>query len=143
MIFCKIFEKIIQVIAQNTIPQRAIDVKDANHSKNVPPLILFHSIAIAKTTKNKAKAVQSLNKLSHSKIRVSLLGAHIDLNNAKTATGSVAEIKAQNNKHTINGISNPIKGNKKNNAQAIINAEITSHITARVKIDFQFLTICL
>jgi hypothetical protein len=59
---------------------------------------------IVKIIKNTAKEVQSLNKLSPSKINESLLGAHTDLNKDNTATGSVAEIKAPNNKATPNGI---------------------------------------
>lgn len=43
---------------------------------------------------------------------MSLLGAHRDLKIDNTATGSVAEISHQNNKHTKNGASKPITGNK-------------------------------
>lgn len=85
-----------------------------------------------------ANAVQSLNRDSHSKIKASLLGAHIDLNRAKTATGSVAEISAQKSKQTKNGTSNQTSGSKKYNAHPIKNIAIASPITAKKKIDFQF-----
>ena len=72
-----------------------------------------HSKITPRITKNNATAVPSLNRLSHSKIKANLLGAHIDLNIDNTATGSVADINAQNNKHTINGTSNQTNGNNK------------------------------
>ena len=80
----KLYEELLNV-AENTIA--------THHSK------ITHN-----TTKNKANAVQSLNKLSHSNKSVNLLGAQTDLNIDKTATGSVAEIKIQNNKQTKKGI---------------------------------------
>jgi hypothetical protein len=106
-------------------------------------LTVVPSRIIHKTTKNKAKAVPSLNKLSHSKISASLLGAPILLNIESTATGSVAEISVQNNKQTIKGISNQTKGNNKNNPQAIIKEDIIRPITARELIIFQSLIISL
>jgi hypothetical protein len=57
--------------------------------------IKFHEVIIHKITRNNARAVQSLNKLSHSNIVISLFGAQIDLKSDKTATVSVAEIKLQ------------------------------------------------
>jgi hypothetical protein len=65
----------------------------------------------SKIAKNKARAVQSLNKLSPSKIRANLLGAPTSLNKDKTATGSVAEIIAPKSKQISNGTSNPISFN--------------------------------
>jgi hypothetical protein len=61
--------------------------------------ILLQDDTIDNITKNSANAVQSLNKLSHSKIVTSLFGAQIDLKSESTATVSVAEIKLQYNKH--------------------------------------------
>jgi 4-hydroxy-L-threonine phosphate dehydrogenase PdxA len=84
-----------------------------------------------------------LNKLSHSKIRASFLGAQIVLNIDNTATGSVAEINTQNNKQIINGISNPTKGKTKNKPNAISIAEINKPNIAKAQIVFQLLIICL
>jgi hypothetical protein len=84
-----------------------------------------------------------LNKLSHSKISVNLLGAQIVLNIDKTATGSVAEIRLQNNKHTKNGTLNPSSGNIKYIHPAINKAEINSQNIASQLIDFQFFITCL
>ena len=103
------FEKVAQTNHQNIIHQTSIDINVHIHDKNISGFIWVHSRTTHKTTKNKATAVQSLNKLSHSKIRANLLGAHILLNIAKTATGSVADIKAQNNKKTKNGTWKPAK----------------------------------
>ena len=102
-IFQIIFENIIQVMLQNMIHPIIIDRKDPNpHIIELPDTV--HSNIIHKTTKNNASEVQSLNKLSHSKINVNLLGAHIILKSESTATGSVADIRLQNNKQTIKGI---------------------------------------
>jgi hypothetical protein len=62
--------------------------------------------------KNIANEVPSLNKLSHSKIKDNLLGAHTDLNKDKTATGSVADISAPNNNAIGKGKLNHNNGNK-------------------------------
>ena len=106
-------------------------------------MISHHSRINHKTTKNIATAVPSLNKLSHSKRIVSLLGAHRDLNIERTATGSVAEINTQNNKQTKNGICNQTNGNKKNNANAIKNQEIINQKTDNEVIVFQLIINCL
>jgi hypothetical protein len=110
-IFQIIFENITHVKVQNRIHPSAIDKNDIVQCTNSHTLTVVHSKIIHNTTKNKANAVQSLNKLSHSKIRANLLGAQILLNIDNTATGSVAEINVQNNKQTINGISKFIRGN--------------------------------
>lgn len=96
-----------------------------------------------KITKNTATAVPSLNRLSHSKISASFLGAQILLNIDNTATGSVAEIKTQNSKQIINGISNPTSGNTKNSHPAIIIADISKPKIAKAVIDFQLFIKCL
>ena len=98
------FEKSTHVIHQNTKPHTNIDKNDNIHIVNISGDITLHSKIIHSTTKNNATDVQSLKRLSHSNIKASLLGAHIDLKIEITATGSVADIKNQNNKHTKNGI---------------------------------------
>jgi hypothetical protein len=57
--------------------------------------IICHFKIIHKIILNKATEVQSLKRLSHSKIKVNFSGAHIFLNIAIIATGSVADIIAQ------------------------------------------------
>ena len=105
-------EKNTQSNAQYNIHQIAIDKKIQVQEKTDQIQTQVHSKIIHKITKNKASAVQSLNKLSHSKIKVSLLGAQIVLNIDKTATGSVADINHQNSKQTKNGMLKPTNGNK-------------------------------
>lgn len=126
----------------NNIPPIIIDANEPNPSKyvaeDISPLKIIHKI-----TRNNAKEVPSLKRLSHSKISVSLLGAPILLNIESTATGSVAEIKLQNNKHTKNGISKPSKGKIKYIAPPITNADIKSPKMAKLLIDFQFFNTCL
>jgi len=139
----KIFENKIHINHQNKIHQINIDKNEVIHSKKTAQWITHHSKIIHKTTKNKAKAVQSLNKLSHSKIKVSLFGAQTDLKIDKTATGSVAEIKTQKSKQTKNGISNQTNGNKKYNQAQINQAENISQKIAKNHIDFQLLRSCL
>jgi hypothetical protein len=58
-------------------------------------------------TRNNASAVPSLNKLSHSNIRVNLFGAQSSLKRANTETGSVADISDQNKSATTKEIGNP------------------------------------
>jgi hypothetical protein len=94
-IFCIIFENITQAIQPNIIHQKNIDEKDNIQFEILENSILFQLSIIHKITRNIAIEVQSLNKLSHSKIVISLLGAQIDLKSDKTATVSVAEIKLQ------------------------------------------------
>lgn len=112
-IFHKIFENNTQKNVQNKIHQINIDKNEIKPSQKTDEWIIHHSKIIHKITKNKASAVQSLNKLSHSNNKISLFGAQTALKIDKTATGSVAEIKTQNNKQTKNGISNQINGSKK------------------------------
>ncbi len=83
-----------------------------NHSRYVELSIECQLTIIPNITKNNARAVQSLNKLSHSNIKVNLLGAPIDLNIDNTATGSVADINQPKSKQTKNGILNQTNGNK-------------------------------
>lgn len=137
------FENTTQVIVQNTIPPKAIDKNTPIQEKYVFQETIHHSKIIPKIIKNNARAVPSLNKLSHSKISVSLLGAPIVLNIDKTATGSVAEISHQNKRHTKKGISKPINGSIKYIKLATINVEIKSPTTAKSVIDFQLFTSCL
>lgn len=132
-----------QVIHQNIIHHNVINENDNTQLNTVIHVKTSHSIINHNIIKNKAKAVQSLNKLSHSNIKVSLLGAHIDLNIAKTATGSVADISDQNSKQTKNGISNHISGNIKNINIATINAEINNHIIDNILMLFQLYINCL
>ena len=88
-----ILENIYHVKNPNNIHPTNIDKKTAIHSQNAVPFKSFHSVIIPKITKKSAKEVPSLNKLSHSNIVTSLLGAQILLNIVRTATVSVAEIK--------------------------------------------------
>jgi hypothetical protein len=142
-IFHITFENKTHVKPQNSIQPKAIDRKDKVQCAKSPEFIVVHSNIIHKTTRNRAKAVPSLNKLSHSNIRASLLGAQILLNIESTATGSVAEISVQKSKQTIKGISKPINGNKKNSPAHITNDEIINQKTANEPIIFQFFIISL
>jgi len=143
LIFQITFENNIQVKDQNNIQPIAIVINDIDHSKNSHEFIVVHSKITQSITKNKARDVPSLNKLSHSNISANLLGAQILLNIDNTATGSVADISAQNNKQTINGISNQKSGNNKNKPPQIKIDEIISHTTAKEVIIFQFFNISL
>lgn len=107
-----ILEKIYPVRNQNNTPHTNIDKNTATHSQNAVPLSSCHSEIIPKITKKSAKEVPSLNKLSHSNIVTSLLGAQILLNIVRTATVSVAEIKLPYSKQTRYGIWKPSNGNK-------------------------------
>lgn len=93
---------------------------------------------IHKITVNRAIAIQSLNKLSPSKIVVSLRGIQTDLKIDNTATGSVAEISEPKSKQTKKGIEKPIKGKRKNKLIAIKNVEIKNQNIDNNQIDFQF-----
>jgi hypothetical protein len=94
-------------------------------------------------TVNKATAVPSLKRLSHLKSIVNLLGAHIDLNIDRTATGSVADIIDPNKKHTRKGTCSQNNGSKKNIPDAIIREEIINQKIAKEEILFLFLKRCL
>lgn len=100
----------IQVINQKIIHQKSIDKNFQTQEKIVIESKLHQAKIIHNITINKATEVQSLNKLSHSKRIVNLLGAQSDLKIDKTATGSVAEIKVQKSKQTKNGTSIQTKG---------------------------------
>jgi len=143
LIYHKILEKINQINHQKIIHQANIEINIQAHEKYVHVVTNPHSNITHNITKNSATAVQSLNKLSHSKIRANLLGAQILLNIAKTATGSVADIRAQNNKSIINGILNQANENIKYNTVAIIIADIINQKIASHDITFQSLIICL
>lgn len=58
-------------------------------------------------TRNNASAVPSLKRLSHSNMRVNLLGAQSSLKSANTETGSVADMSDQNKRATVNEIGKP------------------------------------
>lgn len=137
------FENKIHIKVPKAIPQNNIEINFHVPSKNVHPVILHHSRITHNTTKNKATAVQSLKRLSPSKRIVNRLGAPIDLKIDKTATGSVAEIKTQNNKQTKNGIWKPTNGKRKNNTIDIKAAEINNQKTDNTHIVFQFRNSCL
>jgi hypothetical protein len=102
-----------------------------------------HSKITQRITRNKATAVPSLKRLSHSKRIVSLLGAQSDLNIDKTATGSVADIKTQNIKHTRKGTCIQTKGRAKNKTQDIKNADINNQNIAIDEIALQLDNNCL
>lgn len=144
LIFQIIFENITQHKTQNSIHQITIEAKDKNPSANNVELttsrlsLAFISIIIPKSSIKTANAVQSLKRLSHSNINASLLGAHIDLNNARTATGSVADINIQNSKQTSKGTSSQTSGKTKYISQPMIQAASKSPKTARVNMIFQF-----
>jgi hypothetical protein len=142
-IFSIAFEKSIHVNDQNNIHHIAIVRNDSVQLANSHIFTVVPSSITHRTSKNNARAVQSLNKLSHSNIKANLLGAHILLNIDNTATGSVADISVQKSKHTINGISNHIKGKRKNSSSAITSEEIISQTTAKEPIVFQFFIISL
>jgi len=74
---------------------------------NATPPSKYPPIIISISTKKNATAVPSLNKLSHSNIRLNLCGVPKSLNNASTATGSVAEIITPNSNEIIIGTSIP------------------------------------
>jgi len=142
LIFSKNFEKIYHINKPKNIPHNTID-KNANqpwnsedHIEKCSPCAIVSKIP--SIIKNTANDVPSLNKLSHSKIKDNLLGAHTDLNKASTATGSVAEIIAQNNNVTIKGIWNQIISKIRYNHHQIINVEIKSHTTANENIVLPF-----
>lgn len=143
MIFQIIFEKITHVATQNNIHPNNIDKNFQIPRINVPEVTTVHSKITPRITRKIANAVPSLKRLSPSNISANFLGAPIDLNIDKTATGSVADIKTQNNKQIIKGISNQTTGNTKNNQNAINIAEIINQNTARELIVFQLLIICL
>jgi hypothetical protein len=105
--------------------------------------VTTHCKIIQRITKKNARAVPSLNILSHSKISASRLGAQTVLKIERTATGSVAEITEPNNKHTKNGIWSQKSGKRKKRAPAITNAERRSPNTASIPIDLQLASNCL
>lgn len=104
LIFQSIFEKSIHVPSQKTIHPSIIDAKARNQLLIVIAFIAVPSIIMAIITAKSATEVPSLNKLSHSKISASLLGAPTLLNMLRTATGSVALMSAAKSKQTKNGI---------------------------------------
>jgi hypothetical protein len=131
------------VITQKIIHPNNIDKNFPNPSKYVSHVTILPSNITPSITRNTARAVQSLNKLSPSNISANFLGAQIDLNIDNTATGSVADINTQNKRQIINGISSPTNGNTKNNPNAIIIAEISRPNIASAHMVFQLLMICL
>lgn len=136
------FEKRTPMNRPNMIHPVTILVNERNQRVNEVPVSSPESM-IPSITRKSARAVPSLNILSPSKISASLRGAPTLLKIDKTATGSVADIREPNKRHTRKGICNPKNGNIKNKETPIISADIESQITARVPIDFQFLSNCL
>ena len=144
LIFSKNLEKTYHINNQNIIPPTTIDKNDnhqwINEVDNEKASHFAKSSNIESIITNNANEVPSLNKLSHSNIKDNLLGAQTDLNNASTATGSVAEIIAPKSSVTINGIWKPIKLNIKYKDHQITKVDIKSPKTAREKIVFPFLS---
>lgn len=138
-----IFENNTPVNTQNNIQPNNIDRNFPNQMRYVSPVTIHPSRITHNITKNIARAVPSLNKLSHSNIRANFLGAPMDLNIDRTATGSVADINTQNSKHIMNGISSPTKGNIAKSQKAIIIAESIKPNIANALMDFQLFIICL
>jgi hypothetical protein len=134
-----ILEKITHVIHQKINPHINMVKNDNIQVDILLKFILLPEVIIHNTTKNNAKAVQSLNKLSHSKIVTSLFGAQIDLKSESTATVSVAEIRLQYNKQIKYGTLNPIKGSKKYNRPDIEIAEIITQKIDNENIEGQLL----
>jgi hypothetical protein len=103
----------------------------------IPPIIISIKVRIphipeeresglfitSRRTRKRANAVQSLNKLSPSSIKRSLLGNHISLAIESMATGSVAEIITQNKSITSMGRSIPIIRSNRCPHRAIIAVE--------------------
>ena len=128
---------------QNNIQPNNIERNFQNHIKYVSPVTIHPSSITPRITRKIAKAVPSLKRLSHSKIRANFLGAPIDLKIERTATGSVADIKTQNNKQIINGICSPTRGNIAKSQNAMRMAEIIKPNIAKAVIDHQLFIICL
>jgi len=127
----------VAITIPNVIPNATI-------IKNIPippytvdaPLNPFS--AIDSMTKNRVTAVPSLNKLSPSNIIVNRFGAPNSLNSARTATGSVDDMIAPNNKATINGIGKPTSGKIRNSDIAIAVADMIKPIIDSNDIDHAF-----
>jgi hypothetical protein len=128
---------------QNIIPPNNIERNFPKPMIYVSPVTILHSNITPRITRNTAKAVQSLNRLSPSNINANFLGAQIDLNIDNTATGSVADINTQNNKQMMKGISSHTNGNTKNKPNAIKTVEINNPNIANAHMVFQLLIICL
>lgn len=109
-IFSKIFEKATPIKSPNMIPPNIIPVKLIT-PEVIPIGVTCPSKRIHKITRKSARAVPSLKILSPSNIRVNRRGAQTLLNIESTATGSVAEIRDPNSRHTIKGICKPKNGN--------------------------------
>gem|GEM_PF-5920822 len=88
----------------------------------------------SRRTRNNAKAVQSLNRLSPSSIRRSLLGSHISFAIDNIATGSVDEITIQKSSMTWSGISIHIFCKSRCPHRAIIAVEISNQNVASDRI---------
>ena len=108
-IFSRILEKRTPIKRPKNIPPHTIHAKLKNH-QNIAPEVTSQERIIHKITKKNARAVPSLKMLSHSNIRASLRGAPTVLKIESTATGSVADIREPNKRHTRNGICNPRSG---------------------------------
>jgi len=135
-----IWENIIQVINQKIIHPITITINIKIHSHTNQDENVHFDI-ISYIIRNSASAVQSLNKLSHSNMSESLLGAQTSLNKESTATGSVAEIIAQNNRNTWKGMFIQIALKTKYHNHHITSADISSHHIANHQIDLEFFVI--
>lgn len=93
-------------------------------------------VTIQSATRKSASAVPSLKRLSPSKIRVRRFGAPSSLKRASTATGSVAEIRAQNKNVTARGTSIPTNESPHESQKPMNTADTRSDITASAEIDF-------
>ena len=116
--------------------------------KIIPPMIISTNVIspqspeesvsglfmTSRRTRNRANAVPSLNKLSPSSIKRSLLGSHISLAIESIATGSVEEIITQNSNMISIGRSIPIKRSNRCPHRAIIDVERRSPTVASDRI---------
>lgn len=97
-------EKIIHNTEPSSIHNTIIHTNCQIHV-NILSIHHFQLNIVANVTRKSAIAVQSLKRLSHSKIRRSLFGTHNVLNSDNTATGSVADMIIHSKKHSDSGSS--------------------------------------
>lgn len=130
-------------MAHHNIHHTSIQVNSQSQTRKLSQL-KTQVLIISKMIKNNATAVASFIRDSHSKIYVSLFGTQTSLNIAITATGSVAEIIAQNKNVKLIGISIQNKNNNQYLSQnAISVVDIISQKTASDIIGIASLTIFL
>jgi len=136
-IFSIHLEKPIPKMVPRSIPHTIIEIKVKNPVTYVPVDISPVRI-IPRIIKKSATAVPSLKRLSHSKIIERRRGAPTALKVARTAIGSVAEIRLPKSIHTRNGISNPANGNNIYNPHPIRSVEISTQKILKVEIETRF-----